>query len=66
MENYKIDLSDTFYVDLKFIQDIIFRFTFSKQIVNSITSNIFTKIYLLENFPYRCVAYKYLRELNIK
>ncbi len=63
---YKIILGELVEDDLNFISDIIFRFTFSKQIVDKIYELIVSNIYSLSLFPNRCKKYKYLRVMNIK
>jgi len=62
---YKIIFSEISKNDLNNISDIIFRFTFSKNITDNIYQKIITKIYSLQLFPYICTSYKEYRIMLI-
>gem|GEM_PF-4751677 len=66
MKKYNIVLKEAFHYDLNYIQDIIFRFTFSKETVKKIIDSIYIHIYSLSILPYRYVSYKNFRVITIR
>ena len=67
MKTYNIKFKNLFYNDITLIQDILYRFTFSKETTKNIINSIYSEIFKLSIFPNRYVEYKYwFRVLNIK
>ena len=67
MKEYKISFKNLFFLDLQLIQDVVFRFTFSKTNTQNIIDWIYSSIFWLSLFPNRYIEYKYwFRTLIIK
>ena len=67
MREYKIIFKNLYFLDLQLIQDIILRFTFSKNITQNIINEIYSSIFWLRIFPNRFIEYKYsFRIMTIK